>query len=108
MVYDVIYSKIFIKNYTKIKESGNKRVFDALNKSLKNLVNDISNPHDHKLKGKLAKYRACHYDFSEENEEINEKSKNKWVIVYRIENNGDTLYLKTTGTHNVYDEIDDY
>jgi len=107
MYNNIIFSKTFDKNYSKIEKSGNKKVFNALVKTVNNLINGIINPNDHKLKGKLAKYRACHYDFSEKNEEVNEKSKNKWVVVYKIENEN-TLYLKATGTHNVYDTRNEF
>ena len=99
---------MFKKAYKALANDKSKeKIFNALNKSLENLVNGISNPNDHKLKGKLAKYRACHYDFSVENKEINKKTKNKWIIVYSIEDNG-TLYLRATGTHNMYDKINEF
>jgi mRNA interferase YafQ len=86
-------SKRFNKSYKKLERSGvlSKKVKVDLNFAINILLRKEKLPpnyKDHKLQGKLKKYRECHI-------------KGDILLLYRIDEEGGSLALMNIGSHSV-------
>lgn len=82
MVYNIDYSKLFRKEFSKTAKPIKLKALERINELRTGKENPL---HDiHPLHGEYAEYRSCNVT-------------GDWRIIFRIENS--TLFLRRIGTH---------